>query len=144
MRSFNCDMYRPLLKICISWGSLPMLLGLACHLSSACCFKCRMLYAWAQRSPAFLLPCIFGDMVGSSPRHILFGLSQSFQCLVLHVCPGILNNGWMEPGNPQRDVDFVEIFSGKGHLTAQLKLAPCMILACFFFFQNLNFGKELL
>ena len=60
-------------------------------------------------------------MARVTPQSVLYGLSESFRALLLVVCPQVTMPGYMEIGNyTPRDLDFVEVFSGRGHLTEQL------------------------
>ena len=51
---------------------------------------------------------------------VFFGLSQSFQRLLLLVCPGVAQPGYRTDACPSRDLDYFELFSGKGNLSLEL------------------------
>ena len=55
------------------------------------------------------------------PHGVLHLLSASFKAFVLSVCPEITEPSYMERGDARRQYDFVEVFSGRAHLTEQLR-----------------------
>ena len=62
-------------------------------------------------------------------KAIHFGCSDEFKRLVESLVEGEeLYNGLRE-----RPLDYVEIFSGRGHLSAALNDVACLLLGCYFF-----------
>ena len=49
------------------------------------------------------------------------GTSGEFQALVQEACPGTLQPSWMQFPNSCRDYDFVEVFSGRAHLSQTMR-----------------------
>ena len=55
------------------------------------------------------------------PHGIFYGVSQSFKDFALKHCPWVASDNFMDIGCTLRRLDFVEVFSGRGHLSAQLR-----------------------
>ena len=55
------------------------------------------------------------------PSSLFFGLSGWFIDMCLEAEPELVNEEyWRSPANARRDVDFLEVFSGVGNLSAEL------------------------
>ena len=57
----------------------------------------------------------------AAPSSLFYGLSAWFIDLLLTAEPDLEHAvNWNSPSNPRRDMDFVEVFSGCGHLSFEL------------------------
>ena len=64
------------------------------------------------------------------PRGLMHGLSAVFRALLDNAVPEVLDEErFMSRANDARCNDFMELFSGSGHLTQQMRAASC--LHCF-------------
>ena len=104
-----------------------MLLGSACCLKSACCLACRMRAVSFRASTSFSSPAMFGGR-----SDILFGLSQSMKVLLSTVCPFLAEQSFLEDSCGRRDLDFVEVFAGKGELSAAMRVESCHLMRSMF------------
>ena len=68
-----------------------------------------------------------------SPRGVLYGCSESFQLFIMKVCPYVVLDFYMDLENQRRDIDFLEVFSGRAHLTSQLREVSWLIVGSFLF-----------
>ena len=68
--------------------------------------------------------CVAAMSMGS-PRGVLYGCSESFRRFVMKVIPQVVEDEhrFMSLDNQMRKQDFIEVFSGRAHLSNQMREA---------------------
>ena len=72
-------------------------------------------------------------MYMGSPRGILYGCSEWFKAFVMTIIPHVVQNerAFMNLENSQRRQDFIEVFSGRANLSAQMREASWLGIGTF-------------
>ena len=70
-------------------------------------------------------PCCgsIGAAMPPSTSDVFYGCTESFTAFLLSVCPFVVDETFRHGHHGYRDRDFLELFSGKGHLSQELKNA---------------------
>ena len=57
----------------------------------------------------------------SAATNVFYAVSETFKAFCLLVCPQVESAEFMHLGNSERCMDFIEVFSGRGHMSEQLR-----------------------
>ena len=66
-------------------------------------------------------------------KGVLRGCSEAFKAFVMMVVPGVVleQRRFMDLDNSSRNIDFVEVFSGKANLSSQMREVSWLMIGIF-------------